>query len=80
MRKRLITNRDRQAPWASQTMANKHYAFNNIDTKESMSYRQPKKQTLVLQAKRLFRVSHFDPAGIALATFYIRNHFVDSAK
>ena len=47
--------------------------INTIDTKESMRYKQPTKQTSVLQAKQLFRVSHFNPAGIALTSFSSRS-------
>ena len=42
-----------------------------MDTKESMKYKRPSKQTSVLQAKQLFRVSHFNPAGIALTSFFL---------
>ena len=35
-----------------------------------MRFKQPTKQTSVLQAKQLFRVSHFNPVGIALRSFF----------
>ena len=44
--------------------------INNIDIKESMRYRQSITRKRVLQAKLLFRVSHFNPARIALTSFF----------
>ena len=35
-----------------------------------MRYKQPTKPKSVLLAKQLFRVSHFNPAGIALTSFF----------
>ena len=35
-----------------------------------MRYRQPTKRKRVLQAKPRFRVSHFNPTGIALTSFF----------
>ena len=40
-----------------------------MNTEESMKYKRPTKQTSVLQTKQLFRVSHFNLAGIALTSF-----------
>ena len=38
-----ITDRDRQVLWTSQTVRDKYYVLNNIDTKESMRYNQQNK-------------------------------------
>jgi hypothetical protein len=36
-----------------------------------MRFEQPTKRTLVFQAKQLLRVSHFNPTGIALTSFFL---------